>query len=155
MLRQLSWILRCIHRARIDRMPADGLCIFEPVLKDNVRVAVASYADVLVAAQSLYLECAATKSVGGMAEDIGRNDWLMSMYVLMEVEIVGFAKELGLVMASYDPRVECIQGPAPPAENCKLIADHMLYAAVPQNFGNTNDRKVRPDVKLPKTLLEC
>jgi len=55
-------------------MLVDGMCIIEPVLKDNVRVAVASYEDAFVAAQSLYQECVATRSVGGMAGDIGRNE---------------------------------------------------------------------------------
>jgi len=55
-------------------MLVDGLCIIEPVLKDNVRVAVASYEDAFVAAQSLYQECVAIRSVGGMAGDIGRNE---------------------------------------------------------------------------------
>lgn len=58
----------------VDRMLVDGLCIIEPVLKDNVRVAVASYEDAFVAAQSLYRECVATRSVGGMTGDIGRNE---------------------------------------------------------------------------------
>jgi len=69
--------------------------------------------------------------------------------------IAGFSKDLGLVMTSYDPRVQCNRVPAPPAEYCKRIVDHMLYAAVPQHFGNAGDRHVRPDVILPKTLLEC
>jgi len=69
--------------------------------------------------------------------------------------IAGFSKDLGLVMTSYDPKMQCIRVPAPPAENCKRIVDHMLYAAVPQHFGYAGDRHVRPDVILPKTLLEC
>jgi len=73
----------------------------------------------------------------------------------MEGGSVGFSKDLGLVMTSFDPRVQCIKVPAPPAENCKRIVDHMLYAAVPKYFGNAGDRHVRPDVILPKTLLEC
>ncbi len=72
MLLQLSCALHT--SGSVDRMLVDGWCIIEPVLKNNVLVAVASYEDAFAAAQSLYQECVAIRSVGGMAGDIGKNE---------------------------------------------------------------------------------
>lgn len=51
--------------------PADGKCIIEPVLKDNVETAVATWSDFIPAAFKLLNTCAIPLAVGGIATDIG------------------------------------------------------------------------------------
>lgn len=137
----LRFSIRSLSRQYDVALPArwisyDGLCIVEPILKDSVMLAVGSYKDILLAGLALQAQCVHSKSEGGIATDIG------------------VSKDLGLIMTSYDPRVECSNLPAPPLESCKKIVDQMPAYPLKKYFGLRNDRYARPDVWLPRYLRE-
>ncbi|KAL8752216.1 MAG: hypothetical protein Q9184_005804 [Pyrenodesmia sp. 2 TL-2023] len=118
---------------------ADGQCIIEPVLEDNAESATASYKDISRAAYGLLYECAMRSSFGGIATDIGTDG------------------KLGLIMTSYDPRVECHAAPSKhplPTARCKRIIDIMYASTREKYFGNAGDRLAKPDIKLPRYLQE-
>lgn len=58
-------------KGRLNPRLGDGRCIVEPMLKDNVDMAIASYNDIRRATRGLLYECAMRSSVGGVATEIG------------------------------------------------------------------------------------
>ena len=94
---------------------------------------------------------------GGIALGLGRSETYAPKdlsYVLIENPNTGISGDLGLIMTSYKPSVKCRDSPAPPAKNYKGIVDNMRTSSVMKWFGNAGDRHSRPDVELPKFLLE-
>lgn len=55
-------------------------------------------------------------------------------------------------MTSYQPRVECRHGSAPPMGNCKHLSDTMMASSQRKTFGDAKDPQAY--IKLPKELFE-
>ncbi|KAI4136622.1 MAG: hypothetical protein LQ341_005523, partial [Variospora aurantia] len=112
----------------------DGLCTIDIVTKDGVTSDTTSYYDLLRASISLEHACVAKNQVGGIAMNIG--------------EQAG----LGLVMTSFQPRVQCRRGQAPPLSNCWHLADTMKTTQEKNTWGNPGDPNAF--IRLPKPLYE-
>ncbi|KAL8973880.1 MAG: hypothetical protein Q9197_001882 [Variospora fuerteventurae] len=112
----------------------DGLCTIDIVTKDGVTSDTTSYYDLSRASISLEHACVAKNQVGGIAMNIG--------------EQAG----LGLVMTSFQPRVQCRRGQAPPLGNCRHLADTMKTTQEKNTWGNPRDPNAF--IKLPKPLYE-
>ncbi|KAL8820040.1 MAG: hypothetical protein Q9223_001646 [Gallowayella weberi] len=112
----------------------DGLCTIDIVLKNQLANDRTSYEKLAFAASELLRRCVRSQNVGGIAMDIG------------------VLKRIGLIMTSYDPRVTCHPGFAPPVSNCQNLLDTMTSSQTPRNYGPKGDR--RAYVQLPKELLD-
>ncbi|KAL8807177.1 MAG: hypothetical protein Q9182_000859 [Xanthomendoza sp. 2 TL-2023] len=55
-------------------------------------------------------------------------------------------------MTSYDPRVTCRRGSAPPVSNCQDLLDTMASSQTPRNYGRKGDP--RAYVQLPKEFFD-
>ncbi|KAL9031612.1 MAG: hypothetical protein Q9196_000369 [Gyalolechia fulgens] len=118
---------------------ADGICILELVLKDEVKNEEASYHDLWSAARALLHDCVLSSAVGGIATDIGKNSGL------------------GIIMTSYEPHVECKQHHIPPPnEHCNHFLDHMKTSPLQKYFANAGDRQATDaDIPLPIYMREA
>lgn len=74
------------HKVRLcfftERNLADGKCIIEPVLKDDVVLERASYRDLSHAARGLFFDCVMRNQVGGIATDIGMTFYFVHCFLL-------------------------------------------------------------------------
>lgn len=117
---------------------ADGKCILELILKDDVKIELATYHEIWIAARRLLYQCVMPSSVGGIALDIGTGSGL------------------GMIMTSYNPRVQCRREDIPPPnDHCNKFLDYMNTSPIEKFFINVNDRHARPtDIKLPRYMYE-
>ncbi|KAL8654741.1 MAG: hypothetical protein Q9210_001324 [Variospora velana] len=112
----------------------DGLCTVDIVTKDGVTSDTTSYYDLLRASISLEHTCVGKNQVGGIAMNIGDQ------------------AGLGLIMTSFQPRVQCRRGQAPPLSNCRHLADTMKTTQEKNTWGNPGDPNAF--IRLPKPLHE-